>query len=57
MWKCWKENCGISIDTHMERTFFRLKWSSNKKREKQTKELESFLPKGKLSIRSFLTKS
>jgi len=46
MWCCWKEITGLAIDTHMERIFGkRLKWSSSPKRDKQMKEMESWMPK------------
>lgn len=45
MYCCWNELTGLAIDTHMERIFSRIKWTNEKKREKQLKDIERWMPK------------
>jgi len=45
MWSCWGENVGLAIDTHMERIFYRLRWTNERKRDKQIKEIQAWMPK------------
>lgn len=45
MYTCWGKKTGVAIDTHLERILYRLRWSTSEKREKQMKDIESWMPK------------